>query len=71
MSPPKPTPTPHGPKPIASNGQIVLPKVLLESVGLKAGESVFVIENHEPPGTILVVPERMASTWFAKGRGTR
>jgi len=64
-------PTPHGPKAIAANGQIVLPKELLESVGLKAGQSVFVIENEEPAGTILVVPERLASEWFAKGMGKR
>ncbi len=64
-------PTPHGPRPIAANGQIVLPKELLQSVGLRAGESVFVIENERPPGTILVVPERLASEWFARGMGKR
>ena len=59
--------TPHGPKVIATNGQVVLPKEVLEAVGMKPGESVFVIENAEPAGTILVVPERLASAWFAKG----
>jgi AbrB family looped-hinge helix DNA binding protein len=59
--------TPHGPKPISPNGQVVLPKEILAAVGIKAGESVYVMENEEPAGTILVIPERLASEWFAKG----
>lgn len=59
--------TPHGPKPINPNGQIVLPKEVLRSVGLEPGESVFVMENEKLKGTILVVPEKMASEWFRAG----
>jgi len=59
--------TPHGPRPISANGQVVLPKEILEAVGLKPGDAVFVMANQKPPGTILVIPERIASEWFAKG----
>jgi bifunctional DNA-binding transcriptional regulator/antitoxin component of YhaV-PrlF toxin-antitoxin module len=61
--------TPHGPRPISTQGQVSVPKEVLVAVGLTPGSSaVFVLENDAPPGTILLVPEDMAAGWFASGR---
>jgi bifunctional DNA-binding transcriptional regulator/antitoxin component of YhaV-PrlF toxin-antitoxin module len=59
---------PHGPKPIADNGQVVIPRSLLEAVGLRPGQSVYFVENDAQAGTILVVPEALGEKWFQKGR---
>ncbi len=60
---------PYGPRPVAANGQVVLPKDLLTAVGLKPGEStVFVLANDELAGTILVVPDKLMEEWVRVGR---
>jgi bifunctional DNA-binding transcriptional regulator/antitoxin component of YhaV-PrlF toxin-antitoxin module len=62
---------PHGPRPLSSQGQISLPKELLAAIGLRPGESaLFVIENDDPPGTLLLIPAEMAEEWFGEGRRT-
>ncbi len=63
---------PHGPRPISSQGQISLPKELIVAIGLRPGaSSVFVIENDDPAGTLLLVPSAMAEEWFGEGLQTR
>jgi len=59
---------PHGPRPLSAQGQISLPKELISAIGLRPGDSaLFVIENDDPPGTLLLVPAEMAEKWFGKG----
>lgn len=60
---------PYGPRPVAANGQVVLPKDVLSAVGLTPGESaVFVLVNEEEAGTILVVPDTLMARWSELGR---
>ena len=62
---------PHGPRPISPQGQLGLPKELLEAVGLKAGSEVYVMENEDPKGTILIVPKQLLTSWVDRGRQRR
>jgi AbrB family looped-hinge helix DNA binding protein len=59
---------PHGPRPIAKNGQVVVPKEVLRAADLKAGDSVYFIAGDDPPGTVLIVPVEIATRWFEHGR---
>lgn len=59
---------PHGPHKIATNGQVVVPKEFLQTVGLTAGDAVYVQALDEPGGGILIVPAALAARWFEAGR---
>lgn len=59
---------PHGPHKIAANGQVVVPKDVLNAVGLAAGDSVYVQALDDPPGAVLIVPADIAARWFEAGR---
>jgi len=59
---------PHGPHRISKNGQIVLPKEVLQAARLESGDAVYVIVIEDPPGSILVVPMEVATRWFELGR---
>jgi bifunctional DNA-binding transcriptional regulator/antitoxin component of YhaV-PrlF toxin-antitoxin module len=60
--------TPHGPRPISNQGQVSLPKEILAAIGLEPGASaVFVLEHDDPQGSILLIPEAMATDWFRSG----
>jgi AbrB family looped-hinge helix DNA binding protein len=59
---------PHGPHKIAANGQVVVPKDVLNAVGLAAGDSVYVQALEDPPGAVLIVPADTAAKWFEAGR---
>jgi bifunctional DNA-binding transcriptional regulator/antitoxin component of YhaV-PrlF toxin-antitoxin module len=59
---------PHGPHPIAKNGQVVLPKEVLNAVRLSPGDSVYIVAADDPPGAVLVVPVEIATRWFESGR---
>lgn len=59
---------PHGPHKIATNGQIVLPKDILASAGLRPGDAVYVQALDEPRGAVLIVPAATAAEWFELGR---
>jgi len=59
---------PHGPHKIAANGQVVVPKDVLNAVGLAAGDSVYVQALEDPPGAVLIVPADTAARWFEAGR---
>lgn len=59
---------PHGPHRISSNGQVVVPKEVLESSGLEAGDSVYVQALDEPEGAVMIVPAAVAARWFESGK---
>ncbi|MHB1846255.1 MAG: AbrB/MazE/SpoVT family DNA-binding domain-containing protein [Deltaproteobacteria bacterium] len=59
---------PHGPHKIATNGQVVVPKEVLNAAGLAAGDSVYLQVVEEPPGAVLIVPVKVASRWFEVGK---
>jgi len=61
---------PHGPHKIATNGQVVVPKEVLQSAGLSAGASVYVQALEDPPGAVLIVPVEVAARWFEAGKAT-
>ncbi len=61
---------PFGPHKISTNGQIVLPKEVLNAAGLAPGDSVYVQVADDPPGAVLVVPTEIAGRWFEAGRAT-
>ena len=60
-------PTPYGPKTVSSQGQLSLPNEVLAAVGLQPGQAVYVVENEDPKGTILLVPEVIAGLKGAGG----
>lgn len=47
---------PHGPHVVAKNGQVVIPKAVLDEAGLAPGEAVYFVALSEPPGTLLILP---------------
>ncbi len=59
---------PYGPHKIATNGQVVLPKEVLQSAGLAPGDSVYLQATEDPPGAVLVVPVEVAARWFEAGK---
>jgi bifunctional DNA-binding transcriptional regulator/antitoxin component of YhaV-PrlF toxin-antitoxin module len=60
--------TPHGPHPIARNGQVVIPKDVLRAAGIEVGMRVFLQAIDNPEGAILIFPEEAAERWFEAGR---
>jgi hypothetical protein len=46
----------------------VVPKDVLNAVGLAAGDSVYVQALDDPPGAVLIVPADTAARWFEAGR---
>lgn len=59
---------PHGPHRIGKTRQIAIPDALLKAVRLQQGDEVY-FTTGEVPGTLLIVPVEIASTWFERGRG--
>lgn len=48
--------------------QVVLPKDVLTAANLQPGDFLYVQANDDPPGTIVLIPVEMATTWFEDGR---
>jgi len=46
----------------------VVPKDVLNAVGMAAGDSVYVQALEDPPGAVLIVPADTAARWFEAGR---
>lgn len=61
---------PFGPHRISTNGQVVLPKEVLQASGLAPGDSVYLQAAADPPGAVLIVPVEVAARWFEVGRTT-
>ena len=59
---------PFGPHKISTNGQVVLPKEVLQAAGLAPGDSVYLQAAEDPVGAVLVVPVEVAARWFEAGR---
>lgn len=59
---------PHGPHKIATNGQVVVPKEVLQSAGLAGGALVYVQALEDPLGAVLILPVELASRWFEAGK---
>lgn len=58
---------PHGPHKISTNGQVVIPKEILATSGLRPGDAVYLQALDDPEGTVLIVPAATAAEWFAMG----
>ena len=56
---------PYGPHRIAQNGQVVIPKEVLQSARLAPGESVYVSAQD---GIVELVPATMFNEWVKRGR---
>ncbi len=59
---------PHGPHRIGQNRQVAIPAELMRSVHLRPGDEVYVQVSDDPPGTLLVIPMEIATTWFEQGK---
>jgi len=58
----------HGPHKIATNGQLVIPKEVLNAAGLAPGDLVYVQSADNPTEGIVVIPVETASRWLVVGR---
>jgi AbrB family looped-hinge helix DNA binding protein len=57
-----------GPCKIAANGQVVIPKGVLEMIGLRPGESIYFHIEKDSHNLVTLVPATIANEWFEKGR---
>lgn len=57
---------PDGPHKIARNGQVVIPKDVLQRANLTPGQSVYVAARE---GIVELVPVATLSEWVRRGRG--
>jgi hypothetical protein len=60
--------TPYGPHKLTGKRQLALPKELADKLRLEVGDRIYFLENPDLPGTILVIPIELMSTWIARGR---
>lgn len=58
---------PDGPRKVTSKNQVSLPAEQLESIGVGVGDSLWVMPNPDRPGTLVLMPRRLAAEVFAKG----
>lgn len=61
-------PSVYGPYKIASNGQVVIPKGVLEATGLSSGDSIYFHIGKDSQQLVTLVPATTADEWFDKGR---
>lgn len=47
---------------------MVVPRDVLNAVGLATGDYVYVQALEDPPGAVLIVPAETAAKWFEAGR---
>jgi hypothetical protein len=60
--------TPYGPRQIALNRQITLPKELMDRAHLRPGDQVYIQWNDAIPGTLLVIPVEFIAEWIRIGQ---
>ena len=63
-----PVDTPYGPHKLTGKRQLALPKELADRLHLDIGDRIYFLENPDIPGTILIIPIEMMSTWLTRGR---
>lgn len=59
---------PHGPKEIAKNRQLALPKEVMEGARVHVGDMVYFQVQDDPPGSILLIPVGVVTGWIQRGR---
>ncbi len=62
---------PYGPHPISPKRQVSVPAEVLRNAGLQPGDQIYFEVQDDPPGCILLIPERVATQWWKRGRGDR
>lgn len=60
--------TPYGPHKVTGNRQIAIPKDLADRLHLRRGDQVYFMHNPDLPGTLLVIPVELLTTWLERGR---
>lgn len=61
-------PSVYGPYRIAANGQVVIPKGVLEATGILPGESIYFHIDKDSQHLVTLIPSTVADDWFEKGR---
>lgn len=60
-------PEPYGPIRVTGTRQISLPKVLMERMGLKPGDLVYVQQNATDPDALVVLPATRVTERLERG----
>jgi hypothetical protein len=59
--------TPYGPRKITGNLQVAIPKELADRLHLRVGDQIHFMHNTELPGTLLLIPVELLTTWLERG----
>jgi AbrB family looped-hinge helix DNA binding protein len=58
-----------GPTPIATNGQITLPKAVLRGLGWSSGDQVMFSVSDDDPEVVTIVPSAVFERRYRRGEG--
>lgn len=58
---------PSGPRKVLPKNQVTVPGELLEAIGVRQGERIFLMLNPDKPGTIVIIPEPLMAEIIRKG----